>query len=111
MKMGFSGKSLIDSVWMIVAIVGALFALIISTLIYLLIGGSVANVATSGDVPLEGNFTNAVGNVSAESAQKAQTAFNSVDIVIVLIVIVVIIAAFGVGYLLKGKQMKGGSKY
>lgn len=109
--MAITMKNLIDAMKGLGAIAVAFFFVLITMLIWPLVAGAISNVATSGDVPVEGNFSAAISNVSAEGAGYVSTIFSQTTIIVGLIAIVVVILAFGLSKMFSKGGKKGGSMY
>ena len=109
--MTISIKSLADAMKGIYLIVGIFFAIFIAIVIYLLVGGSISNVALSGDVEIPSSVNTTIDSTITTMNANATSLFNKTTLVISLVAIVVVVVAFGVGKLLSGGKGKGGTGY
>ena len=104
--MEISAKTIKESAALIVSLGVILGGGLVSYLIYLLVGGAVANVASTTTVAGSNNsFTDAITNVSTKGAGFFETTWGQLTLVISLIAIVVIMLVFGFGKKKKGSGM------
>ena len=88
---GISGKSIMDALKTLGGSIQLLLGIIVMSVIGILIAGSVINVGTSGDIPIDGNSTLALENISNAGMGFVTEYFNANTVIVGLFILVIVL--------------------
>jgi hypothetical protein len=103
-----NGNGLKQGMMILLVIFGLVIGLYGLGMIGGLVVGSIANTATSGDIPVSAAMNTSIGGLETNYISDATSVFNNTGLIIALVAIVVLVIVFGIRFNFGGSSRKGG---